>query len=124
MRTTSLILILFLLISCGKKIPKQSFAAEEITIGTPYDTTAIDSFSQGATSIDIARKIKMSSLRYQDSLKLINLKTEEEQLLKKAKEDKLTAEKSTEESKKKVEAELDKSKKKLVSPKIESTVNP
>ena len=121
MRTTSFILILLLVISCGKKIPKQSFAAEESNIGTPYDTTAIDSFSQGATSVDIARKIKMSSLRYQDSLKKIKLKTEEENLLNKAKTEKLTEEKKAAE---KAKAALDKAKEKSVAPKIEATVNP
>ena len=121
MRITYLVLILLVLVSCGKKIPKQSFAVEESNMGTPYDTTAIDSFSQGATSVDIARKIKMSSLRYQDSLKLIKLKTEEEKLLNTAKAEKLTAEKKEEE---KAKAQLDKAKEKSVSPKIESTVNP
>ena len=121
MKITSLILIFLVLVSCGKKIPKQSFAEEENNIGTPYDTTAIDSFSQGATSIDIARKIKMSSLRYQDSLKLIKLKTEEEQLLNTAKAEKLTADKKAQE---KANAQLDKPKEKSVSPPVESTVNP
>lgn len=121
MRTTSFILILLLVISCGKKIPKQSFAAEGSNIGTPYDTTAIDSFSQGATSVDIARKIKMSSLRYQDSLKKIKLKAEEENLLNKAKTEKLTEEKKAAE---KAKAALDKAKEKSGSPKIEPTVNP
>lgn len=121
MKITSLILILLVLVSCGKKIPKQSFAEEENNIGTPYDTTAIDSFSQGATSIDIARKIKMSSLRYQDSLKLIKLKTEEEQLLNTAKAEKLTSDKKAQE---KTNAQLDKAKEKSVSPPGKSIVNP
>ena len=124
MRTTSLVVILLFLVTCGKKTPKQSFAVEESNIGTPYDTTAIDSFSQGATSVDIARRIEMSSLRYQDSLKLIKLKTEEEQLLNKAKEEKIIADKKAKESQEKAKAELEKAKEKGVSPKIEATANP
>ena len=117
MRTSYLIFIFLFLTSCGKKVPKQSFSVEEISTNTPYDTAAIDSFSQGATSVDIARKIKMSSLKYQDSLKLIKLKVQEEQLLNKAKEDQLAAEK-------KAKLELDKAKEKAVNSKTESTVNP
>ena len=82
-----LILILCLVVSCGEKIPKQSFAIEENSGIIPYDTIAIDSFSPGATSVDIVRKIKISSLKYQDSLKRVKMQTDEEQLLKKAKED-------------------------------------
>ena len=108
MRNLSIILILIVFISCGKKTAKQGFAVEENSLTPPYDTIAIDSFSQGATSVDIARKIKMSSIKYQDSLRLIKLKNEEEQLLKKAKEEKLSAEKKAEEIQKKAKAELDK----------------
>jgi hypothetical protein len=101
-----LILILCFVISCGEKTPKQSFAIEENSGITPYDTIAIDSFSPGATSVDIVRKIKMSSLKYQDSLKRVKMQTDEEQLLKKAKED------------------LEKTNEKLESAKEEISVNP
>lgn len=105
MRSTIILLILLFLFSCGKKAAKQGFVVEENSSVLPYDTIAIDSFSQGAISVDIARKIKMSSLKFQDSLKQVKLKNEEEQLLKKAKDEKLAAEK-------KVKAELDKAKEK------------
>jgi hypothetical protein len=35
-----------------------------------YDSTPVDSFSGGATSALVARKIKMASQQYQDSLKM------------------------------------------------------
>lgn len=101
MRSTIILLILLILFSCGKKAAKQGFVEEENSSVLPYDTIAIDSFSQGAISVDIARKIKMSSLKFQDSLKQVKLKNEEEQLLKKAKDEKLAAEKKVKESKEK-----------------------
>ena len=116
MRNIYFILILGFLFSCGKESAKQIVVVQENTSIPPYDTIAIDSFSQGATSVDIARKIKMSSLKYQDSLKLIKLKVQEEQVLNKAKEDQLAAEK-------KAKSEFDKAKEKAVNSKTESTVN-
>ncbi|QOW11151.1 hypothetical protein Q73A0000_12685 [Kaistella flava (ex Peng et al. 2021)] len=116
MKSTSVILILLFLISCGKNADKQAFTAEENNSVAPYDTIAIDSFSQGAISVDIARKIKMSSLKYQDSLKQVKLKNEEEQLLKKAKEEKLAAEN-------KVKTDLDKAKASSASPKTDLPIN-
>ncbi|MCU7614586.1 hypothetical protein N0B16_09080 [Chryseobacterium sp. GMJ5] len=58
---------LFVLMSCSKKEP----AAEDISEETKpsYDTVAVDSFSNGAISVDVARQIRMSSQKYQDSLK-------------------------------------------------------
>ena len=58
----------------------------------PYDTIAIDSFSKGAMSIDVAKKIKMSSVQYQDSLRAAKIAAEQERLLKKAADDKEEAE--------------------------------
>lgn len=117
MSKSYLIVILFFLISCGEKTSKKDFVEEENSKIAPYDTVAIDSFSQGATSVDIAMKIKMSSLKYQDSLKRVKLKNEEEQLAKKAKEDQLTAEKKAKE-------DLEKAKEKSESSKTETTINP
>lgn len=116
MKSTSIILILLFLVSCGKNADKQAFTAEENNSVAPYDTIAIDSFSQGAISVDIARKIKMSSLKYQDSLKQVKLKNEEEQLLKKAKEEKSAAEN-------KAKANLERAKSSSASPKVELPVN-
>lgn len=97
--------ILFIsLFSCGKDAVQTVPVEKEITT-VPYDTTAIDSFSVGATSVDVARQIKISSLKYQDSLKKVSVKLEEEKLLNKAKEEKEKSEKKQAEEKKKLDAE-------------------
>ncbi|MBQ0152373.1 MAG: hypothetical protein KBS61_05725 [Chryseobacterium sp.] len=67
--------IAFTFLACSKQEPVD-FVEKEDTRAT-YDTTAIDSFSNGAVSVDIARKIRMSSQAYQDSLKEV-LKVEKE----------------------------------------------
>ena len=118
------ILILGFLFSCGKESAKQIVVVQENTSIPPYDTIAIDSFSQGATSVDIARKIKMSSLKFQDSLKQIKVKTQEEQLLKKAKDEKLELEKKAAESQKKIDAEKLKAKEKATTIQSVPAVNP
>lgn len=108
------VLLLFL-ISCGKNKIEQQPSAKENSAIPPYDTVAVDSFSQGATSIDIARKIKMSSAKYQDSLQKIKIKIEEEQLLKTAKEEQLAADKKAAEAQKKIQTDADKAKEKAPS---------
>lgn len=55
-------------LSCSKKPETSPMSTVDESRAT-YDTTAIDSFSPGATSVDVVRQIKMSSQRYQDSLK-------------------------------------------------------
>ena len=92
------------LFSCGKDAVQIVPAEKEIAT-VPYDTTAIDSFSVGATSVDVARQIKISSLKYQDSLKKIAVKVEEDRLLNKAQEEKEKAENKLAEEKKKLDAE-------------------
>lgn len=62
-------------VACSKTESAQIVSVENIH--PEYDTTAIDSFSSGAISVDIARKIRMSSQTYQDSLKEV-LKVENE----------------------------------------------
>ncbi|SIQ08575.1 hypothetical protein SAMN05880574_10576 [Chryseobacterium sp. RU37D] len=69
-----------LIISCSKKEPADFYPAD--TAKASYDTTAVDSFSNGATSIDIVRQIRMSSQQYQDSLKEAIKKQEQEKKLK------------------------------------------
>lgn len=109
-----------LMISCGKKEVEQEILTKE-NLTPPYDTIAIDSFSAGATSVDVARQIKISSASYQDSLKEIAKKIEAEKLLKKETEEKEKAEKTLETEKKKTEE----AKKKAVEPAIsEPTTNP
>ena len=124
MRNIYFILILGFLFSCGKERAKQIVVIQENTSIPPYDTIAIDSFSQGATSVDIARKIKMSSLKFQDSLKQIKLKSQEEQLLKKAKDEKLELEKKAAEAQKKIDAEKLKTKEKATTIQPVPAVNP
>lgn len=54
-------------VSCSKKEPQDLYPAESPKAN--YDTVAVDSFSSGATSVDVVRQIRMSSKKYQDSLK-------------------------------------------------------
>ena len=97
-------MLFIILFSCGKEAV-QTVPVEKEIVTVPYDTTAVDSFSVGATSVDVARRIKISSLKYQDSLKKTALKLEEEKLLNKAKEEKEKAENKLAEEKKKLDAE-------------------
>lgn len=64
------------MISCSKREPTPENNVQELK--PHYDTTAIDSFSDGAISVDVARQIRMSSQKYQDSLKEV-LKLQEEE---------------------------------------------
>lgn len=54
-------------VSCSKKEPQDLYPADSPKAN--YDTVAVDSFSSGATSVDVVRQIRMSSKKYQDSLK-------------------------------------------------------
>ncbi|MCE3075092.1 hypothetical protein [Chryseobacterium gwangjuense] len=65
--TFSVILLVFIFSACSKKDPVYVDNSQDLK--PHYDTTAIDSFSAGATSEDVIRKIKMSSQKYQDSIK-------------------------------------------------------
>ncbi|WP_313093258.1 hypothetical protein [Chryseobacterium flavum] len=87
--------------ACSKKESAGFGAEQELKIN--YDTTAIDSFSTGAVSVDIARKIRMSSPQYLDSVKQAVKLQEEEKMLKEEleKENK----QKQEEEKKKTEAD-------------------
>lgn len=87
-------LILLVIFSCNKETAEKTTISAENTTIPPYDTVAIDSFSAGATSVDIARQIRMSTVKFQDSLQQVKIKAEEEQLLKKAKEEKQKLEKA------------------------------
>ena len=82
-------LLLFLLvlnISCGDKKLAEQQTEREILEAAPYDTIAVDSFSTGATSVDIAAQIRRSSLKYQDSLNKAKNEAAQAEQLKKAKE--------------------------------------
>ena len=97
-------LFFLLMISCGKKEADKEVFLEDNTKTAPYDTVAIDSFSTGAISVDIARKIKISSVAYQDSLKEVRKKMEAEKLLQKEKEESDKATIKVEENLNKTEA--------------------
>lgn len=84
--------------ACSQKEPANINADQEIKVH--YDTVAIDSFSTGATSIDVVRKIRMSSQRYQDSIK---------EAVKVQKEEKRIKDELDKENKKKQEEEKKKS---------------
>lgn len=67
------------IIACSKQEPV--ITNDTQTMQPHYDTTAIDSFSAGATTVDIVRQIRMSSQKYQDSLKeAIKLEQEEKRI--------------------------------------------
>ncbi|MBB6371220.1 hypothetical protein [Chryseobacterium shigense] len=98
---SAVFIVSLVLIACSKKEAPGFGAEQEIKVH--YDTAAIDSFSAGATSVDIVRQIRMSSQKYQDSIKEAEKRLKEEQKLKEEleKENK----KKGEEEKKKTEAE-------------------
>lgn len=65
------VLFLFLILatlSCAKKGSSDSLN-EQNYVELQYDTTAIDSFSKGAISVDVAEQIRKSSVAFQDSLR-------------------------------------------------------
>ena len=109
------------MISCAKENQKNQHSDPVVSAIPPYDTVAIDSFSAGATSVDVARQIRISSLQYQDSLKQIQQKLEEEKLLNKVNEEKDKADKKSEDEQKKQE---EPKKKTTEIPASQSTVNP
>ncbi|WP_312901980.1 hypothetical protein [Chryseobacterium taichungense] len=82
--------------SCSKKEPQDLYPADSPKAN--YDTVAVDSFSAGATSVDVAQQIRISSQKYQDSLKEV-LKVQEQE--KKIKEELEKENKKKEEEEKK-----------------------
>ncbi|EJL68653.1 hypothetical protein [Chryseobacterium populi] len=89
-----------LLTACSKKESAAIDSGQEVKVH--YDTTAIDSFSSGATSIDVVRQIRMSSQKYRDSVKeALKLQQEEKRI----KEELEKENKKKEEEKKKSEQE-------------------
>ncbi|MCJ7933917.1 MAG: hypothetical protein MUW56_09835 [Chryseobacterium sp.] len=87
--------------ACSKKESAGFDAEQQAKI--QYDTVAIDSFSTGAVSVDIARKIRMSSPQYLDSVKQAKKLQEEEKKLKEELDKE--KQKKLEDEKKKTEAE-------------------
>jgi|GEM_PF-989730 len=86
--------VMIILIGCSKK-NKNISETDDAYVEKPYDTTAVDSFSSGAISVDVAERIRMSSQKYRDSVKQVLLKQEEER---KQKEEKDRLEKAAKEA--------------------------
>ncbi len=105
------------LAACSKKEPADLYPLDSVKAS--YDTIAKDSFSNGATSVDIVRQIRMSSQKYQDSIKLA-LKTQAEEKRIQAELEKENKKKSDEE-KKKADEEKKKQKAAETSPNTETT---
>lgn len=93
MKSLTFAFCLIFIFSCQKKKNTPTFSEEYIPLA--YDTTAIDSFSPGAMSVDVAEQIRKSSLAYQDSVRKAKIRQEEER--KKQEEE---AKKATEEREK------------------------
>ena len=93
---------IFSVVSCARKEPVDLYPADSPQ--AQYDTAAVDSFSNGAVSVDIARQIRMSSKTYQDSVKeALRLQQEEKKLreeLEKENKNKVEEEKKAEEKNK------------------------
>lgn len=97
----AIFILIMLFTACSKKESPGFGAEPEVKMN--YDTTAVDSFSTGAVSVDIARKIRMSSPQYLDSVKQAKKLQDEENKLKAELEKENKA--KQEENKKKTEAE-------------------
>lgn len=100
------VLSMIVSVSCSKK----EYVEQGDTYVEPrYDTTAVDSFSTGAISVDVAAQIRRSSIEYQDSLKAAALavETAKKEAETKGKEDE---KKKKEEEKKAAKKESDKPK--------------
>ena len=94
----ALLCILFLF-SCSQKKSEDNLD-EDHYVEIAYDTTAIDSFSTGAISVDVAEQIRKSSVAYQDSIRQVKIAAEiakkdleEKQKLEKLEKEKLEKEK-------------------------------
>jgi len=115
--------LVLLMVSCSKKQVAQKNVVQENLTVAPYDTVAIDSFSAGATTVDIARKIRISSLQYQDSLRQNLKKIEAEKRTLAEKTEKEKFEKKLEEEKKKADALKIKNQKVKTQPEVPNTEN-
>ena len=102
------LLAIFILFSCSKKKSEDNLN-EENYVEIAYDTMAIDSFSTGAISVDVAEQIRKSSVAYQDSIRkgkiaadIAKKDLEDKQKLEKLEKEKLEKEKKKAEDKLKV----------------------
>lgn len=93
------VISLLLLSSCSKNNKEINYP-DSVVNEKMYDTTAIDSFSNGAVSADVAQQIRMSSKSYRDSVMVERIKAEEARV-KKLEEEKLKKQKEETEAKEK-----------------------
>lgn len=103
MKNLFVLSLMILFFSCQKKKVVENDLSQEY-IPVSYDTTAIDSFSEGAISVDVADQIRRSTIAYQDSLRKAKIQEEMERKAREEEETKKAAEenkKKTEEAKKK-----------------------
>lgn len=105
-KNTIAIFAILYLFSCSKKNVENNLDSEAYT-PTKYDTVAVDSFSTGATSVDIAAQIRRSSIAYQDSARKQKIATdiaakelEDKRKMETLEKEKLAAEKKKEGEKK------------------------
>lgn len=120
MKNIILIFSILCFIHCSKK--NSTAVAESEYIYPKYDTVAVDSFSAGAMSMNVAEEIRKSSFAYQDSIKKVREKQEEERLAREEAEKQKAAEEvvKKEEEERKRKAEEEKNRKKAAE-KVEST---
>lgn len=89
--------------ACSKEPEAVTPEAETVTAKAPYDTTAVDSFSAGAATRNIAQQIRRSSKTYQDSLRKIVLADMDQRRLQKENREKEEAVKKLQEERRKAE---------------------
>ena len=96
--------------ACAKKEPADLYPQDSAK--AQYDTVAVDSFSNGATSVDIVRQIRMSSQQYQDSVKeALKMQAEEKRI-----QEELEKENKKKQDEEKKKTDEDKKKEKTTSP--------
>ena len=115
-KNTVAALVIVFLFSCSEK--KNNSLDEDNYVELKYDTTAIDSFANGAMSVDVAEQIRTSSVVYQDSIREAKIAAEiaRKELEEKQKTEALEKEKEAAEKKKAEGTEKEKEKNKEVKP--------
>lgn len=108
MKPFAIVFCALILSSCSKKEDASAkFPNEGAYVEVRYDTAAVDSFSTGASNVNIERNIKMTSKTYRDSLtQVLQQEKERKELVKQAEElTKKEAEKKKLEEKKAAETQ-------------------
>ncbi len=71
------VLLLIIFTACTKESKQVTTESTDIFEKPSYDTTAIDSFSPGATSKSMELQMRLSARRYQDSLRALSEQTKD-----------------------------------------------